>query len=299
MSDSILTLGYSPCPNDTFIFHGIADGRIGIGAGVERLEPFLADVEVLNQRARRAELDITKISFHALVHCLNDYWLLRAGGALGRGCGPIIVARSPVSIRQLENQSIAIPGKLTTAHMLLQLLGMHRGERPELPFDRIMPAVQAGEVDAGLVIHEGRFTYADHGLHLVLDLGAWWERRSGLPLPLGCIVIRRSLGEKVARRVDAAIHDSLRAARAAPEDTWSYVRGHAQEMEDRVIRQHIDTFVNDYSLDIGEDGKKAVRIFLATAAEMEQVHLPDRPLYWDEAGIGAGKKSLQRGGYLP
>jgi len=187
-----LTLGYSPCPNDTFIFAAIADGRVA--AGGERPAPFLADVEVLNRKARGGELDVTKISCHALLHCLDRYWMLRAGGALGRGCGPLIVAREPVSIDALSDKSIAIPGRLTTAHLLLQLLGSHHGRRPELPFEQIMPAVAAGRVAAGLVIHEGRFTYRAHGLHLVMDLGAWWEARTGLPLPLGCIVIRRELG---------------------------------------------------------------------------------------------------------
>ena len=280
MTERVLTLGYSPCPNDTFIFAAIADGRVA--AGGERPAPFLADVEVLNRKARGGELDVTKISCHALLHCLDRYWLLRAGGALGRGCGPLIVAREPVSIDALSDQSIAIPGRLTTAHLLLQLLGSHHGRRPELPFEQIMPAVAAGRVAAGLVIHEGRFTYRAHGLHLVMDLGAWWEARTGLPLPLGCIVIRRELGREVAARVEAAIRASLLAARAAPLEAWPYIRAHAQELEDTVIQRHIDTFVNDYSLDLGTDGERALRAVLATAADQERIALPDGAIFWDE-----------------
>ncbi len=273
-----LTLGYSPCPNDTFIFHGLAAGRVDTRP--YRLEPFLADVEELNRRARNAELDITKLSFHAVLHCLDDYWLLRAGGALGRGCGPIVVARRPVTMAELRNQSIAIPGRLTTAHLLLQMLGEHQGKRVEMRFDEIMEAVSQGRVEAGLVIHEGRFTYADHGLHQVVDLGAWWEDRTGLPLPLGCIAVRRELGLEVAAWVDSRIKASLQMAWRDPQATDRYVKFHAQEMQDQVIRRHIDTFVNEFSLDVGDEGERAVRVFLERAARLEKLQLSDKALFF-------------------
>ena len=177
-----LSLGFSPCPNDTYIFYALATGRVTVPH--HRFQVMLADVEALNQQARQGVLDVTKISASAVLQLLNGYWLLRSGGALGRGCGPIVVAREPMAMEELRDRTIAIPGRLTTANLLLRLNGIHRGRTIEMGFDRIMPAVAAGEADAGVVIHEGRFTFASHGLVRVLDLGAWWEAETGLPLPL-------------------------------------------------------------------------------------------------------------------
>ena len=261
-----LSLGYSPCPNDTFIFYALAHRRVDWGPLV--LNPFLADVELLNQRARHHTLDITKVSINAVAHLLDEYWLLRAGGALGRGCGPVVVARSACTLTDLRDQPLAIPGRLTTAHLLLQLHGEHRGDRVEMSFDRIMPAIVRGDVAAGVVIHEGRFTYADLGLHLVLDLGSWWEQHTGLPLPLGGIVMKRALGADAAQRVEDMIRTSLRYAYEHRDEAWHYIAGHAQEMEPAIIRQHIDTFVNDYSMDLGAEGEQAIR-YLVEAARRE------------------------------
>ncbi|WP_448382597.1 1,4-dihydroxy-6-naphthoate synthase [Desulfosoma sp.] len=276
-----LSLGYSPCPNDTFIFGGIALGAVP-SEGLA-FDPFLADVEVLNRKAREAHLDVTKISFNAAVFCLEDYWLLRSGGALGRGCGPLLVAKKPRAPEDLAQAVIAIPGRLTTANLLLELLGTHRGPRVEMSFEKVMTAVASGAVDAGLVIHEGRFTYSGLGLHVVLDLGAWWEQYTGCPLPLGCIVIRRSLGRETAAATDRAIGQSLQWARRHPDAVWPYVRSHAQEMDPQVIARHIETFVNDFSGDVGTEGERAIRKLLHEAARMAGVSLPDGPLFWTDS----------------
>lgn len=279
-----LSLGYSPCPNDTFIFGGLALGAVR-PEGL-RFEPFLADVEVLNRKAREAHLDITKISYNAAVFCLRDYWLLRSGGALGRGCGPVLVAKKPRAPEDLTHAVIAIPGRFTTANLLLELVGTHQGPRVEMSFEKIMPAVAAGEVDAGLVIHEGRLTYGSLGLHLVLDLGAWWEEHTGCPLPLGCIVIRRRLGRETAQAVDRAIGRSLEWARRHPDAVWPYIRSHAQEMDPEVIGRHIETFVNDFSRDVGMEGERAIRKLLQEAARIAGVSLPEAPLFWTDSSSG-------------
>ena len=275
-----LSLGYSPCPNDTFIFYALAHQRIDCGH--LQFEPMLADVEALNQQARQGVLNITKVSMNAVPYLLDDYWLLRAGGALGRGCGPLVVAGKSADMAELRNQTLAIPGRMTTAHLLLQLHGQHRGPRTAMPFDQIMPAIQRGDVAAGVIIHEGRFTYAAMGLHLVLDLGAWWEEHTGLPLPLGGIVIQKSLGADIARQVDRHIRASLLYAYDHRDQAWNYIVHHAQEMESDIIRRHIDTFVNEFSNDVGAGGEQAVRTLVGAAAERAGIAVADRPLFWTD-----------------
>jgi 1,4-dihydroxy-6-naphthoate synthase len=278
--DHPLRLGYSPCPNDTFIFFALAEGRIDCAPHEFRVS--LADVEELNRAARLGSLDITKVSIHAILHLLEDYWLLRAGGAIGRRCGPLLVARQRATLEDLRDATIAIPGHTTTAHLLLQLEGTHQGPRVEMPFDRIMPAVAQGTVQAGVIIHESRFTYPLFGLQLVLDLGEWWETETGLPLPLGGIIAKRALGVDVARFVEGRIRASLEYGRSHPEEAWPYILSHAQEMEPRVIHQHIDMFVNEFSMDVGTEGKRAVRYLLEAAARVHHLQLPAKPLFWDE-----------------
>ncbi len=273
----VLSIGYSPCPNDTFIFFALAERRIDLAP--YEFDIRIADVEVLNRNALKRGPDVTKVSVSALLHLLSDYVILRAGGALGRGCGPLVVAREPLSMRDLRDRSIAIPGEMTTAHLLLQLHGGLRGRRVEMSFEKIMPAVASGEVDAGVIIHEGRFTYGSSGLHLVLDLGAWWERETGLPLPLGAIIMKRSLGAAAAAAVEGKIRESLLFAKAHPDAAWPYIVEHAQEMEPDVIREHIETFVNDFSIDVGEEGERAVRVLLDAASGIAGVSLPDLPLF--------------------
>ncbi len=260
-----LSLGYSPCPNDTFIFYGLASGLVA--SGDLSFKPFLADVETLNRACISRELHVSKISFFALGRVSKEYGLLRAGGALGRGCGPLIVARGPVSKARLLGTRIAVPGAGTTANLLLQLFAGQTVDIEPMPFETIMPAVKDGLFDAGVIIHEGRFTYPEYGLVEVLDLGAWWEESSGLPLPLGGIVIRRSLGRETAAEVERLIRESVSFARKNPGAAMDYVREHAQEMDDFVMMEHIRLYVNEFSLDLGEEGAHAVEYLLARAHE--------------------------------
>ena len=274
-----LTLGYSPCPNDTFIFHALTHGLVPIpGLAVhERLE----DVETLNRLALAGTLDLTKISYHALGHLRGRYALLRSGGALGRGCGPLVVAPAPATMAELRGRRIAIPGELTTANLLLQLCGDGYGAVVPMPFDRIMAALHEGEVDAGVIIHESRFTYRAAGFHAVQDLGAWWETETGLPIPLGGILARRDLGAATIHTVDRAIRASLEYARAHPAAARAYIRAHARELDAAVIDAHIALYVNDFSLDLGQEGIRAVETLLARAEARGLIPKNAEPLFLD------------------
>jgi 1,4-dihydroxy-6-naphthoate synthase len=259
----MLTIGFSPCPNDTFIFHGLVHGLTG-PACPSFAEPLLADVETLNVWAmEQARLDVTKISFHALGHVLDDYVLLRSGGALGRGCGPLLVARQPMAARDLAGKKIAIPGRYTTAAMLLKLFSGADYETVPMSFETIMPSVARGEVDCGVIIHESRFTYAQHGLICLQDLGAWWENETGHPIPLGGIVARRSLGRELIRQIESCISQSVQLAFADAGKSRSYIKRYAQELDEQVIASHIGLYVNDFSQDLGQEGIAAVDEFLA------------------------------------
>lgn len=260
------TLGYSPCPNDTFIFYALVHGRIDTGA--LRFKEILLDVETLNQKALNSELDITKVSFHAYGFLRDKYLLLRSGGAMGRGCGPLVVAKSRITMDNLRGKKVAIPGKLTTAYLLLQLYEPGLAENVMvMSFDRIMDAVKDGTVDAGLIIHESRFTYRDYGLFEVMDMGEWWEDETGLPIPLGCIIARKGLGTGVIRTLDLLIRESVEYAFSHREETKDYIKAHSQELGDHVIEQHIDLYVNRYSLDFGDDGLLAVEELLNRAED--------------------------------
>lgn len=251
-----LTLGFSPCPNDTFIFHALVHGLVD--AGDLTFATHLADVETLNAMATERRLDVTKVSVGALPFLLDDYIPLRSGGAVGRGCGPLVVAREPFPVEELDGLRIAIPGRMTTANLLLRLLRPAAFPGIEMEYNRIMPAVTSGEVDAGLIIHESRFTYRDHGLTCIVDLGEWWEGATGAPIPLGAIVARRSLGARIAD-VERLIRESVEHAFGNPEDSGEYVRAHAQEMSPEVTRRHIELYVNEFSRDLGSEGERAVR----------------------------------------
>lgn len=205
---------------------------------------------------------MTKISFHAFGQVMDDYVLLTAGSALGRGCGPLLVAAKQVDPAMLADMRIAVPGRLTTASMLLSLYAPGCKNLQIMRFDKIMPAIVAGEVDAGVIIHESRFTYGQYGLRVLQDLGAWWEDFSGYPIPLGGIAARRSLGKEIVRRINEAVRTSVRHAFSHPETGMSYIRKHAQEVEDGVIRDHINLYVNQYTEDLGEVGSSAIREFL-------------------------------------
>lgn len=260
-----LSLGFSPCPNDTYIFQALVHGRVTMPSA-SFAAPLLEDVETLNAWALEGRLEVTKLSFHALGHVLDRYALLRTGAALGRGCGPLLVTGSARSGR-MEQWRIAIPGELTTAALLLRIYRPDCRNLKVMRFDRIMEAISQGEVDAGVIIHESRFTYREQGLRCVRDLGEWWEETTGLPIPLGCIAARRTLASTQRGEIEAAIAASIRWADQHPEEGWEYIRSHAQEMEPAVMRSHIGLYVNDFSRDLGEDGLHAVRELLRRGAE--------------------------------
>lgn len=277
-----LTLGFSPCPNDTFLFHALVHGLVG-DDGLT-FEPVIGDVEALNRKALRGELAVTKLSFAAFARVRDRYALLRSGGALGRGCGPLLVGPAPVPPESLpellRGARVAVPGEGTTANLLLGLAWPGLGERIVMPFDRIEDAVLDGEADAGLIIHENRFTYAAKGLARWADLGAWWEGRTGLPIPLGGIVARRDLGPDVVARVDGLVRSSVVYARARPDASAGYVRAHAQAMDTEVMRRHIELYVNDFSVDLGEEGVAAAERLLRAAG------LPaGEPIFMDSADV--------------
>lgn len=273
-----LSLGYSPCPNDTFIFYALVHRRIRTG-GLQFRE-ILEDVETLNLLARQKKLDITKVSFNAFGHLRDEYCLLRSGAALGRGCGPLIVARKGDDFRALTGKTIAVPGMHTTAFLLLEIFNpSHNKNVKVMPFHEIMNAVKSGEVDAGLIIHEGRFTYHKAGLHKVLDLGQWWEEQTGLPIPLGCIIARRELGGNTIQKTETLIRNSIRYAFSHREETRSYIKEHSQELEDAVIEQHINLYVNDFSEDIGSEGMRAVEELFRRAEEQGIIPRSSMPLF--------------------
>jgi len=272
-----LTLGYSPCPNDTFIFYGLMHGKVAC-PGVA-LQEQLEDVETLNKLALEGKLDLTKISYHALGHLREEYCLLRSGGALGRGCGPLVIAAREIDMTQLRGKKIAIPGQLTTANLLLQLYGAGYEDLQILPFHEIMPAVVSGQADAGVIIHESRFTYQQHGLQKVLDLGQWWEEDSGCPIPLGGILAKRSLGDELIKKIDSALRSSVEYAFANPRQPQEYIKQHAQELEDEVIRSHIELYVNSFSVDLGTEGIEAIETLFARAEERGILPSCDLPLF--------------------
>ena len=286
-----LRLAYSPCPNDTFIFHAWAQGLLsGAPAVVERLE----DIDTLNGLAAAGDADVIKVSFYAFGRLRDRYALLHSGGALGRGCGPLIVARKDSTLRPAEANSgmamladdlshvrVAIPGELTTAALLFGLFTGESRRRVVMPFDRIMPAVAAGEVDAGVIIHEGRFTFGSYGLRRLVDLGGWWESTTGLPIPLGGIAVSRALGSEAQAQVDRAVKQSVIYARAHPEASKQYVAAHSQEIDAAVCQAHIDLYVNDASIDYGPEGEEAIERLLAAARDAGLVEPSEDSLFWD------------------
>lgn len=250
-----LTFGHSPCPNDTFAFHALTHGLIDTPVPIE---PVLLDIEELNRRALDRAFDLTKISVGALAGVGDRYRALRSGAALGHGVGPLVVARRDMSLAEATRGRIAIPGRETTAYRLLRLAAPAAGDVVELRYDRILGAVSRGDVDAGLIIHESRFTYADHGLVKVIDLGDWWERETTLPVPLAVIAARSDLDAATAAAIDRAIRASVQYAFDHPDASREYVRAHAQEMSDEVCDAHIELYVNAHSLDVGDDGLRAI-----------------------------------------
>jgi 1,4-dihydroxy-6-naphthoate synthase len=257
-----LTFGYSPCPNDTFAFHALSHGLVDMPF---RVRPVLLDIEELNRRAHTGAFDLTKLSVGAFAAVGDRYRLLRSGAALGHGVGPLVVARTAQSLEEAMRGRVAIPGMETTAYRLLRLAAPSVGEIVEMRYDRILEAVASGEVHAGLIIHESRFTYAQHGLVRVADLGDWWEQDTGLPVPLAGICARHDLGEALTIAAERAIRASVQYAFDHPEASRAYVRAHAQEMSDTVCDAHIALYVNAHSLDLGDDGQRAIERLVAAS----------------------------------
>lgn len=252
-----LSLGFSPCPNDTFIFDALVHEKINT-CGLS-FAPLLADVQELNEMAVHGTLDITKLSYAAFPAVSQQYQLLPSGGALGRGCGPLLLSNRLIEPDELENLTVAIPGAMTTANLLLDHAFPSIRNKTALLFSDIEQAVLDGAVDAGVIIHENRFTYASKGLVKLMDLGEHWEQTTGQAIPLGGIAIKRSLPDDVKLTVARLVRESVEFAFTNPNASAEYVRCHAQEMRPEVTRQHIDLYVNHYSVDLGEDGRAAVR----------------------------------------
>lgn len=270
-----LTLGYSPCPNDCFIFDALVHHKIDTGE--LEFEVQLEDVETLNQKALKAELDITKLSFHAYAKVLQHYILLRSGSALGFNCGPLLIKSKVKSEKLKEDWVVAIPGELTTANFLLSIAYPEIKNKKVMLFSEIENAVLNGEVDAGLIIHESRFTYQDKGLEKVADLGEFWEDLIHAPIPLGGIVIKRNLAPELQQQVNALIRKSVEYAFEHPESSMPYVRAHAQEMSEDVMKKHIALYVNAFSIDLGEQGQQAVELMFKKAKELGLLNtLPEK-----------------------
>jgi 1,4-dihydroxy-6-naphthoate synthase len=276
-----LSLGFSPCPNDCFMFDAIVHRRIDL-EGLE-FSVHLADVEALNTAAFSGGADVTKLSYHAYAYCADRYVLLDAGSALGRNCGPLLISKRVISTEDVAtgNLRIAIPGKYTTANFLLGLAFPRARNTTELVFSEIESALLSDRYDAGLIIHENRFTYEGKGLKKIVDLGEFWERETGAPIPLGGIVIRRSLPVEVQRAVNRVLRRSVEYAFANRAASLPYVRAHAQEMRDDVMYKHIDLYVNEYSVDLGVEGERAVRLLFEKAAAAGVIPAAPGPLFLD------------------
>jgi 1,4-dihydroxy-6-naphthoate synthase len=270
-----LSLAFSPCPNDCFMFDAMVHGRIDT-EGLE-FSVTLADIEALNHAAFAGQPDVTKLSFHAYAYCAGMYVLLDAGSALGRNCGPLLISKRPIDREEVESGElgIAIPGKYTTANFLCGLAFPAARNKTEMLFSEIEPALIDGRFDAGVIIHENRFTYQTRGLRKIIDLGEFWESETGAPIPLGGIVIKRSLPDDVKRTMNRVMRRSVEYAFAHRADSLPYVRAHAQEMSEAVMYQHIDLYVNEYSVDLGSDGRRAVEALFDRARRAGIV--PDVP----------------------
>ena len=274
-----LTLGFSPCPNDCFMFDAIVHQRIDLEDLTFTI--VMEDVEALNRRAFARAIDVTKLSYHAFAHCVDTYALLDAGSALGRGCGPLLISARPISHDEVAagGLRIAIPGEYTTANLLLALAFPTATAKQELLFSAIEGAVIDGRFDAGLIIHENRFTYAAKGLRKIIDLGEYWESTTGAAIPLGGIVVARALPADVQQRMNRVMRRSVEYAFAHPEASRAFVKAHAQEMSEDVMRQHIELYVNEHSVALGPEGRRAVEVLFERAVSAGVVSTPRVPLF--------------------
>ena len=251
-----LSLGFSTCPNDTFMFDALVNQRINTQGFT--FDTKLVDIKELNDMAFNMELDVTKLSYHAYAHLREEYMLLDSGSALGFNCGPLLISKTPIKTSTLKDKTVAIPGKHTTANLLFSLAYPDIKAKKVMLFHEIEDAVLSGEVDLGLIIHENRFTYQEKGLHKILDLGAYWEDTYNYPIPLGGIVAKRSLGLEKIRQISQMLSQSVQHAFDYPNESADFVLKHAQEMLPEVVNQHISLYVNQYSVSLGETGRSAV-----------------------------------------
>jgi 1,4-dihydroxy-6-naphthoate synthase len=272
-----LSVGFSPCPNDTFIFDALIHQKIDT-KGIS-FEVILADVEELNQKALAGVLDITKLSYHTLAYARNQYYLLKSGGALGYQCGPILIAKKQLTRDEIIAGKIAIPGKLTTANFLLGLAYPEAKHKIPFLFSDIENAVLSGEVDAGLIIHENRFTYHRKGLFKLIDLGEYWEEKTQLPIPLGGIAMKRKHPISLVQQIDELIKASVQFAFDHPNDSKEFISQHAQEMDPVVCQSHIDLYVNQYSLQLGPEGVAAVNTLFENAYKKNLIPANNQPLF--------------------
>jgi len=257
-----LTLGFSPCPNDTFIFDALVNKKIDTDGF--KFDIFLEDVQTLNQWALQQKLDVTKISYGVFPLLTENYNLLDAGGALGKGVGPLLISKKEIPISEIENCTIAIPGKNTTANLLFSLAFPEAVNKEFMIFSSVEDSVLNGNVDCGVIIHENRFTYQQKGLIKIMDLGEYWEEKTGCPIPLGGIVMNKSHNTEIQKKINALIKQSVEFAFCNYPVLTDYVKKNSQEMDEHVMRQHIDLYVNDYSISLGKDGKQAVKTLIKT-----------------------------------
>jgi 1,4-dihydroxy-6-naphthoate synthase len=265
MASHTLSLGFSPCPNDTFIFDALIHHKIDT-EGLD-FDVIMEDVEALNQRAFHKNIEVTKLSYHAYAYLTDQYDLLDSGSALGKNCGPLLVAKKLLDPEEIKQAQIAIPGKMTTANFLLGMAFPEAQHKTACLFSDIEEAVCSGRFDAGLIIHENRFTYEQKGLVKIIDLGVFWESTTGLPIPLGGIVVRQDLPIEVKQKLNRALRRSVEYAFAHTSDVMPFVRQHAQAMEDAVMQAHIDLYVNSYTIDLGQEGRDAVMSMFRIAHE--------------------------------
>lgn len=276
-----LSIGFSPCPNDTFIFDALIHHKIDT-EGLT-FEVFFDDVETLNQKAFRGELDITKLSFHAFAHVSEQYVLLDSGSALGFGVGPLLICRKEQFIQNIGNLSadlkVGIPGRYTTANFLLGIAFPHLTNKQEMVFSAIESALLKDEIDLGLIIHENRFTYAEKGLHKIIDLGSYWEEQTGCAIPLGGIVANRKLDQETKEKVNRLIRKSVAFAFENPRSGLDFIRQHAQEMSEAVMYKHIELYVNKYSIELGTEGRKAIDTLFSRAREKGLIPFVEQSIY--------------------
>ncbi len=264
---SKITIGFSPCPNDTFIFDALVNKRIDTGE--INFIPYIADVEELNKLALAGKLDITKLSFNAYAFASSAYQILNAGSALGNNCGPLLISSKDYSFSEIEKLKIAIPGKFTTANLLLTIFAPQAINKTEVLFSEIENQVLNGVFDAGLIIHENRFTYAQRGLKKIADMGELWEQQFNTPIPLGCIAVKRSFPDEVKWQVNNMVSKSIEYAFSSPLESKPFVKQHAQEMDDEIIKNHIKLYVNNFSVNLENQGKKAIELLLHNGFEKQ------------------------------